>query len=265
MSWVSASLSWWLFSESPSLSSPVELPVWPPPPPSLLPNEPPPALPVGPENHREIRDKPMNNRKFKQWHPRDNDKRTHPLLLLLLSLLGVCFGLLLRLFPCLFFLFEFLYSRVTAVRSICSEGNIYCWHVCICSPLIRHKIIKLVWCGPLSSLRLCLCLLIWSYRLVFVFCSSPLSSSELSKLGSVFQSTSSRLDCKTEQFHEVLESGLETPLHFSSDDNSPFSLFFFFFIQIGEFPPRVKIIPLRVECECGYQLDFLSTSSINIH
>lgn len=43
---------------------------------------------------------------------------THSILLLLLSLLGFNFRLLLRFLPGFFILFEFLYSRVTAVGSI---------------------------------------------------------------------------------------------------------------------------------------------------
>lgn len=117
---------------------------------------------------------------------------THSLLLLLLSLLGISFSFLLRLLPGFFLLFEFLNSRVTAVGRICkneaikiSSAEVYRTH---------HRVTD--WFSSIPFVLLCVLRL---YQLVFVFCSSPLSSSELSKLDSASQSISSHLDCKGEK------------------------------------------------------------------
>ena len=52
-----------------------------------------------------------------------NGNETYSLLLLLLSLLGLHFRLLLGLLPGFFLLFKFLYSRVAAVGRIYSEAK----------------------------------------------------------------------------------------------------------------------------------------------
>lgn len=118
---------------------------------------------------------------------------THSLLLLLLSLLGISFSFLLRLLPGFFFLFEFFNSRVTAVGRICQNEAIK-----ISSAEI-YRTQHHVTTHRFSSVPFVLLCVLRLYQLVFVFCSSPLSSSELSKLDSAFRSISSHLDCKREK------------------------------------------------------------------
>lgn len=159
---------------------------------------------------------------------------THSLPLLLLPLLGISFGLLLRLLPGFFFFFEFLYSRVTAVGSICrygttcpSDSTELCYSCCL-------------------SCSVCLLAL---YQLVFVFCSSLPSSSELSKLDSASRSTSSHLDWQKE-WHACQSDTSAVAQYLNCDAaqrrNLPLSLFLFLFIQVGEFSPWIKVVPVTV-------------------
>lgn len=106
-------------------------------------------------------------------------KDAHFLLLLLSPLLGIGFGLLLRLLPGFFFVFEFLYSGVAAVSRVCKSTSGW----------------KTVSTGASFASSRSVRRTGGAYRLAFVSCSSPPSSSELSRPGSAFRSTSSRHDC----------------------------------------------------------------------
>lgn len=201
-SWASVSPSWWPSSGFLSLSWPAGRPAWPPLPPSPSANGLPPSQPAGPVEHTRTwtltrhfsycitLSAGVSNKEGDRMMTFVND--THSLFLLLLSLLGISFSFLLRLLPGFFFLFEFLNSRVTAVGRICenkankiSSAEIY---------RTQHHVTD--WFSSLPFVLLCVLRL---YQLVFVFCSSPLSSSEPSKLDSAFQSISSHLDCKGEK------------------------------------------------------------------
>ena len=129
--------------------------------------------------------------------------KTYSVLLVLLSFLGVSFRLLLRFLPGFFVVFEFLYSRVTAVGSIWREAitrinrtNLEPWKLktisiwALCTFVKLHCASWNLWVYAGSE---------GLYQLVFVFCSSPPSSFDLWKLDSAFQSTSSHLDCSTKQ------------------------------------------------------------------
>ena len=100
---------------------------------------------------------------------------THSILLLLLFSLGVCLGLLLRLLPGLFLLFELFYSGVTVVGGVCRDARTHFKD------------------APTQLLLTIKSYLLRTYQLVFLICSSPPSSSALWKPGSAFQSISARL------------------------------------------------------------------------
>lgn len=106
-------------------------------------------------------------------------KDAHFLLLLLFPLLGISLGLLLRLLSGFFLVFEFLYSGVAAISRVCK------------SPSGRRAVST----GRSFALSRRVRWTAGAYRLAFVSCSFPPSSSELSKPDSAFRSTSSRHDC----------------------------------------------------------------------
>lgn len=107
-------------------------------------------------------------------------KDAHFLLLLLFPLLGIGLGLLLRLLSGFFLVFEFLYSGVAAISRVCKSPSGIGAVSTGTSFASSHRV---RWTAG-------------AYRLAFVSCSSPPSSSELSRPGSAFRSTSSRHDCR---------------------------------------------------------------------